>query len=51
MSKGKDTLEERVEEFRQRFGGGLSTFSDITERLRDAAEKIEEVGAKLRKKK
>ncbi|MFT5574481.1 MAG: putative nuclease with TOPRIM domain, partial [Cryomorphaceae bacterium] len=51
VSKGKDTLEDRVEEFKQRFGGGLSTFVDIPERLREAAEKVEEMALKLRKKK
>jgi len=51
MSKGRETLEERVEEFRSRFGGGLSSFMDIPERLREAAEKVDEISQKLRGKK
>ena len=51
VSKGKETLEDRVEEIKGRLGGGLSSFIDIPERLRDAAEKIEEISVKLRKKK
>ncbi len=51
VSKGRETLEDRVEEFRTRFGGGLSSFVDIPERLREAAEKVEEIGKKLRGKK
>ena len=51
VSKGKETLEDRVEEIKNRLGGGLSSFIDIPERLRDAAEKIEEFSHKLRKNK
>lgn len=51
VNKGRETLEDRVEEFRTRFGGGLSSFVDIPERLREAAEKVEEIGKKLRGKK
>lgn len=51
VSKGRDSLEDRVEDFRNRFGGGLSSFVDIPERLREAAEKIEEISSKLQKKK
>ncbi|MCH2191836.1 MAG: phasin family protein [Gammaproteobacteria bacterium] len=51
VGKRKDSLEERVEEFRTRFGGGLSSFVDIPDRLREAAEKVEEIGKKLRGKK
>ena len=51
VSKGKETLEDRVEEIKSRLGGGLSSFIDIPERLRDAAEKIEEFSHKLRKNK
>lgn len=51
VSKSRETLEERVEEIRSRFGGGLSSFVDIPERLREAAEKVEEIGKKLRGKK
>ena len=51
VSKGKETLEDRVEEIKSRFGGGLSSFSDIPERLREAAERVEEISKKLRKKK
>ena len=50
MKQGKDSLEERVAEFKKRFGGGLSSFVDIPGRLRDAAEKIEELSEKLQKK-
>lgn len=49
MKKGRDSLEDRVEDFKKRFGGGLSTFVDIPAKLRDAAEKIEELGDKLKK--
>jgi len=51
VNKGRDSLEDRVEDFRKRFGGGLSSFVDIPSRLRDAAEKIEEISVKLQKKK
>ena len=51
VSKGKGTLEDRVDEIKKRLGGGLSSIIDIPERLRDAAEKIEDIGQKLRKKK
>lgn len=51
MQQGRDTIEERVEEFKQRFGGGLSSFVDIPTRLREAAEKIEEISERLNKKK
>lgn len=51
VNKGRDSLEDRVEDFRNRFGGGLSSFVDIPERLREAAEKIEEISSKLQKKK
>jgi len=50
VSKGRDSLEDRVEDFRNRFGGGLSSFVDIPGRLREAAEKIEEISNKLQKK-
>ena len=50
VQKGKANLEARVEEFKERFGGGLSSFVDIPGRLRDAAEKIEELSEKLQKK-
>ncbi len=50
VHKGRETLEDRVEEFRSRFGGGLSSFVDIPERLREAAEKVEEISKKLRGK-
>lgn len=51
VSKGKASLEDRVEEIKSRLGGGLSSFIDIPERLRDAAEKVEELSQRLRKKK
>ena len=51
LEQGRETLEGRVEEFKQRFGGGLSSFVDIPGRLREAAEKIEEISDKLQKKK
>jgi len=51
VSKGRETLEDRVEEIKSRFGGGLSSFVDIPERLREAAEKVEEISKKLRNKK
>ena len=51
VSKGRESLEERVEEFKERFGGGLSSFMDIPERLREAAEKVEEISQRLRGKK
>ena len=51
IEHGRETLEDRVEEFKQRFGGGLSSFIDIPGRLRDAAEKIEEISDRLEKKK
>ena len=51
VSKGRETLEDRVEEIKTRFGGGLSSFVDIPERLREVAEKVEEISKKLRKKK
>lgn len=51
VNKGRDSLEDRVEDFKKRFGGGLSSFVDIPSRLRDAAEKIEEISVKLQKKK
>lgn len=50
MQQGRETIEERVEEFKQRFGGGLSSFVDIPTRLREAAEKIEEISDRLQKK-
>ncbi|MEO0367523.1 MAG: phasin family protein [Pseudomonadota bacterium] len=50
VSQRRSSLEERVEEFRERFGGGLSAFVDIPSRLRDAAEKIDELSEKLKKK-
>ncbi len=51
VNKGRHSLEERLEEFRTRFGGGMSSIVDIPERLREAAEKVEEIGKKLRGKK
>ena len=51
VKEGKDTIEERVEEFKQRFGGGLTNYVDIPGRLRSAAEKIEELSERLQKKK
>ena len=51
VHKGRESLEDRVEDFKERFGGGLSSFVDIPSRLRDAAEKIEEISEKLQKKK
>ncbi len=51
VNKGRETLEDRVDEFRSRFSGGLSSFMDIPERLREAAEKVDEIGQKLRGKK
>ena len=51
LKQGKDRLEDRVEDFRQRFGGGLSSFVDIPGRLRDAAERIEEISKRLDSKK
>jgi len=51
VSKGRESLEDRVEEIKKKFGGGLSSFIDIPERLREAAEKVEEISVKLRKKK
>lgn len=51
VSKGRESLEDRVEEFKQRFGGGLSSFVDLPERLREAAEKVEEISKRLRGKK
>jgi len=50
LKKGRDSLEERVDEFKERFGGGLSSFVDIPERLREAAGKIEAISKKLQKK-
>ncbi|MFT7527441.1 MAG: hypothetical protein ACI9LY_002597 [Arenicella sp.] len=51
MQQGRETIEERVEEFKERFGGGLSSFVDIPTRLREAAEKIEEISDRFGKKK
>ncbi len=51
MQQGRETLEERVEDLKQRFGGGLSSFVDIPARLREAAEKIENISDRLQKKK
>ncbi|MFT5136330.1 MAG: hypothetical protein ACI8XV_001361 [Arenicella sp.] len=51
MKQGRETIEERVEEFKERFGGGLSSFVDIPTRLREAAEKIEEISDRFGKKK
>ena len=51
MQQGRETIEERVEEFKERFGGGLSSFVDIPTRLREAAEKIEEISERFGKKK
>lgn len=51
MQQGRMTIEDRVEEFKQRFGGGLSSFIDIPARLREAAERIEEISERLNKKK
>lgn len=50
VKHGRETLDKRVEEFKKRFGGGLSAYVDIPARLRDAAEKIEELSEKLQKK-
>ena len=50
VSRQKLSLEERVEEFKERFGGGLSSFVDIPSRLRDAAERIEEFSERMKKK-
>ncbi len=49
VTKGKTSLEGRVEELKERFGG-LNSFVDIPGRLRDAAEKIEEFSERMRKK-
>ena len=51
VQEGRESLEDRVEEFKKRFGGGLSSFVDIPERLREAAQKIEEISIRLQKKK
>jgi hypothetical protein len=51
IEHGRETLEDRVEDFKERFGGGLSSFIDIPSRLRDAAERIEEISDRLNKKK
>ena len=50
VNKGRKSLEDRVDEIKNRFGGGLSSYIDLPERLSRAAEKIEEVSVKLRKK-
>ena len=50
VKQGRATLDKRVEEFKRRFGGGLSSYVDIPSRLHDAAEKIEELSRKLQKK-
>ena len=51
VSKGKETLEDRVEDIKSRFGGSLSSFTDIPDRLREAAERVEEISKKLRSRK
>jgi len=51
VGKGRKSLEDRVDEIKSRFGGGLSSYIDLPERLSRAAEKIEAVSVKLRKKK
>lgn len=50
MKKSRDSLESRFEDFKKHFDGGPSSFVDIPARLRDAAEKIEELSDKLKKK-
>ena len=50
VDKGRVTLEQRVEELRERVGGGLSSFIDIPGRLKDAAERIEELSDRLKNK-
>ncbi|NND82367.1 MAG: hypothetical protein HKN50_08060 [Gammaproteobacteria bacterium] len=50
VQKSRQTLDKRVEEFKERFGGGLTSYVDIPGRLRDAAEKIEELSDRLQKK-
>ena len=51
VNKKRVSIEERVDDFKKRFGGGLSSFVDIPGRIRDAAEKIEEISVKMQKKK
>jgi len=50
VDKGRDSLEDRVDQFRSRFGGGLSSFMDIPDRLKEAAERVDEISKKLRNK-
>ncbi|MBX2849747.1 MAG: phasin family protein [Acidiferrobacterales bacterium] len=50
VKKGRDSLEDRVEDFKKRFGGSLSSVVDIPSRLRDAAKKIEQLSDSLKKK-
>ncbi len=49
IQQGKASLEERVEDFKERFGGGLTSMVDIPERLKEAAERIEKISKKLKK--
>ena len=46
----RSSIEDRVTEFNERFGGGLTSFMDIPSRLRDAAERIEEFSERMKKK-
>ncbi len=50
VKKGRNTLEDRVEEFKKRFGGSLSSVVDIQGRLKEAAKKVDELTDKLKKK-
>lgn len=50
VKKGRDTLEDRVEDFKKRFGGSLSSNVDIRSRLKEAAKKVDELSEKLKKK-
>lgn len=50
VKQGRDTLEDRVEDFKQRFGGSLSSVVDIPSRLKEAAKKVDELSNKLKKK-
>ncbi len=50
VKKGRDTLEDRVEDFKERFGGSLSSVVDIPGRLRQAAKKVDKLSNKLKKK-
>ena len=50
VKKGRDKLEDRVEDFKKRFGGSLSSNVDIRSRLKEAAKKVDELSDKLKKK-